>query len=322
MPHVDDGTPHSDDLHELIGRQLDRLGHRDDPDVRRLVDELHRRHGNRVAAVLLYGSYLRGKRDTLLDFYVLLTDLRGALPGWQAWGNRWLPPNVYYLSLPAYAEGDALALRAKYATLSVAQFEDAMDNFHSYFWARFIQPTGLVEAHDQDVVQRVVTAMAAAMHKLAREMAPLFRDEFAAPAFWQQSLALTYRCELRSESPAGVASLYQHHARHFDALLAGYTAAPGAAISRVPGGRYGAVAHGRMRRAQLRWALRRIQGKWLSVLRLVKAAGTFDDPLDYLLWKIERHSGIYIAPSERQRRYPLIFAWGLLWRLYRRGAFR
>jgi hypothetical protein len=58
------------------------------------------------------------------------------------------------------------------------------------------------------------------------------------------------------------------------------------------------------------------------VLRLVKAAGTFDDPLDYLLWKIERHSGIYIAPSERQRRYPLIFAWGLLWRLYRRGAFR
>ena len=33
-------------------------------------------------------------------------------------------------------------------------------------------------------------------------------------------------------------------------------------------------------------------------------------------------AGQRIEPTERQRRYPLLFAWPLLWQLYRRGAFR
>ena len=65
-----------------------------------------------------------------------------------------------------------------------------------------------------------------------------------------------------------------------------------------------------------------LQGKFLSAARIIKAALTFEDPLDYLLWKIERHSGVHVEPTSRQRRYPLIFAWGLLWQLYRKGAFR
>ena len=58
------------------------------------------------------------------------------------------------------------------------------------------------------------------------------------------------------------------------------------------------------------------------MLRLFKAAFTFNDPLEYLLWKIERHTDIYIKPSQRQLKHPLVFAWPLLWKLYRRGAFR
>jgi hypothetical protein len=68
--------------------------------------------------------------------------------------------------------------------------------------------------------------------------------------------------------------------------------------------------------------VRRIQGKLLSALRLFKAAFTFNQPLEYLLWKIERHSGLYIEPTRRQIRHPLIFAWPLLWKLYQQGAFR
>ena len=71
-----------------------------------------------------------------------------------------------------------------------------------------------------------------------------------------------------------------------------------------------------------RWRVRMVHGKVLSTLRLLKAALTFDGALDYLLWKISRHSGVYIEPTERQRKFPLIFAWPLLFRLYLRGAFR
>jgi len=60
----------------------------------------------------------------------------------------------------------------------------------------------------------------------------------------------------------------------------------------------------------------------LSTLRLAKAAFTFDGALEYLLWKIHRHSGIYLQPTPRQVRFPLLFAWPLLWRLWRQGAFR
>jgi hypothetical protein len=70
------------------------------------------------------------------------------------------------------------------------------------------------------------------------------------------------------------------------------------------------------------WALRTAQGKLLSVARLLKALFTFDGGLDYIAWKLERHSGQRIEIPPRVRRYPLIFVWGLFWRLYRRGIFR
>src|SRR5690606_38605695 len=149
--------------------------------------EIHRRHGERVAAVLLYGSYLRGRRDTLVDFYVLLTELRGALPALEALGNRTLPPNVYYLSLPA-GNGSA-AVRAKYATLTVAQFQRAMGDFHCYFWSRFTQPAGLVFARDEDAARRTTDALAAAAGRFAREVAPMLDGDYSAAEFWTRGLS-------------------------------------------------------------------------------------------------------------------------------------
>ncbi|MFU8813705.1 MAG: hypothetical protein ACNA7W_00050 [Pseudomonadales bacterium] len=328
-------------LDALTSHSLEAHGHRDDPAVARLLAEIHRRHGDKVAAVLLYGSYLRGKRDTLIDLYVLLTDFDGALPGrWQALGNRSLPPNVYYLSLqtdppaaPTAGADDAgaaepqrqqsqAAVRAKYATLSLAQFASGMNDFHCYFWARFVQPTGLVFVRDEVTRGRVVAAMVNALDTFAHRVTPTLGERFSSADLWRCGFALTYACELRSEHPDGIAALYDHNASHFDQLLAAYAQADGALAAAGGGGYRAASAAAGSRGARLSWAVRRSQGKLLSVLRLVKAAGTFEDPLDYLLWKLERHSGVYIAPTERQRRRPLIFAWGLLWRLYRRGAFR
>ena len=73
---------------------------------------------------------------------------------------------------------------------------------------------------------------------------------------------------------------------------------------------------------QAGWSRRKLAGKLLSVLRLCKSAFTFDDPVDYALWKVKRHSGVEVTATERQRRYPLIFAWPLVWRLYRQGALK
>ena len=46
--------------------------------------------------------------------------------------------------------------------------------------------------------------------------------------------------------------------------------------------------------APRRWRLRRMQGKFLSVARLAKAIFTFENGVDYVLWKVKRHSGVHI----------------------------
>ncbi len=70
------------------------------------------------------------------------------------------------------------------------------------------------------------------------------------------------------------------------------------------------------------WWLRRVQGKLLSVLRLMKSVFTFAGGVDYIAWKLERHTAVPVKVTPRMRRYPLIFIWGELWRLYRLGVFR
>ncbi len=73
---------------------------------------------------------------------------------------------------------------------------------------------------------------------------------------------------------------------------------------------------------RLGWLLRRVYGKLMSVLRLLKGLFTFDGGIDYVVWKLARHSGQEVVVPDRVRRFPLLFMWGFFWRLYRRGVFR
>jgi len=71
-----------------------------------------------------------------------------------------------------------------------------------------------------------------------------------------------------------------------------------------------------------KWFLRRANGKFVSFSRLVKGAFTFDGGIDYLAWKISRHSGVEITPTPWQRRHPILAGLMLFIQLRRRGAFR
>ncbi|MEQ8497306.1 MAG: hypothetical protein RLW42_24065, partial [Gammaproteobacteria bacterium] len=62
----------------------------------RFVAQLRARYGAHVEAIVLYGSWLRGKRDTVLDFYVLLDDYAALDSRTAVLANRLLPPNVYH----------------------------------------------------------------------------------------------------------------------------------------------------------------------------------------------------------------------------------
>jgi predicted nucleotidyltransferase len=264
-----------------------------EPQVDALVAAMRERFGDAVDAIVLYGSFTRGQRDTLLDLYVLMSDLR-VLPGFHRLLAR-LPPNVYHV----YVDG----VRAKVAVITFEQLERGVQrDVAPYFWARFAQPSAMVYARDDEARSRFVRVVANAAARLyfASAADPDSPEESA--AFWEQTFRLTYGAELRSEKESRYRTLYDANPQYFDAI-------------------HHALAHQPVGPATS-WRARRVMGKLLSFSRLFKSAFTFDDPVDYLLWKIERHSGVRETATPLQHRYPLIFAWPLVWRLYRKGAFR
>ena len=266
----------------------------------------------------MYGSYLRGKRDTLLDFYVLLDDFSNMPRRWHAYTARVLAPNVYNIQVGEIPN----QARAKYAALSIGQFENAMtQQFHSYFWARFAQPCGLVFVRNAEVEHRVLLALRAAVCTFYRRVLPLMESPFSSNTFWELGLSQTYRCELRAESSGQARKLSEANADYF--LKLSLAVAQSTDLLLANEDDFEVTYSQRARQAAVRsWGIRRIQGKFISIARLLKAATTFENALEYLLWKIQRHSGVYLPPTDRQLRYPLIFAWPLLWRLYRQGAFK
>ena len=289
---------------------------KDDISLEPLLDEIKQQHGAALLAILVYGSWLRGKRDTMLDFYVLVEDYQTLDSTWQGWMCRLLPPNVYHIH-----HGD---MRAKYALLTLDRFSHAMaHDFHSYFWARFAQPCDVLFARDETTRATLANAFNTASATFVQRVIPSLPDRFTSKELWSSGLSHTYRCELRTESSNRAESLYAFNPDYYDGITRSLAASgKGLCLSESNSMFNNQSSKTARNLSSTTWWLRRVQGKLLSMLRLIKAALTFNDPLQYLLWKVERHTGIYIEPSARQLKHPLVFAWPLLWKLHRRGAFR
>ncbi len=280
--------------------------------------------GDAVDAVLFYGSALRDGdlEGKVIDLYALVDRYRPAygkvVP---AVANRILPPNVYYLS----TDGGARAVRIKYAVTSFAQFERqaAGRACTPYIWARFAQPTAIVYARDTKCRERVVTALRQATFTLLRNAGPLMSAEFSSNDFWPRVLRESYRTELRAEPGSKANELYHSNRNRYDAIV---EAASDLHLGYGRGGEEGrylrTAAWPRVLPPRAAWLARRPVGKFLSLARLVKAAFTFNQGVDYILWKVERHSGVKVTATDWQRRHPLMAATVLAWRLYVRRGFR
>ena len=302
-------------LNDLVAQAIGSVSAADDPELDALVARVKTDFGAALVGIILYGSYSRGERDSLTDLYILIDDYaHSGLAFWHGLLNRVLPPNVYQLELDT-------GLRCKYALLPLAQFQRCVQqDFHSYFWARFAQPVRLLYARDQRSRKAIVDAASDAVRQFHREVARVTSGAVAAQAFWQRGLGLTYGCELRAESGKRAVDLAAANVDHFLQLTAAVAAENDWPVSgeditvRFPSIE---LASG-----ERRWRLRRWWGKALSVLRLLKASATFNNGFEYLLWKIERHSGIYVEPSPLAQKLPLLFGWPTFFKLYRLGAFR
>ncbi len=262
--------------------------------------------------MLFYGSILRtGDLDGVLDFYVLTERVR---PGLRGLATKLLWPDVSYHEL----EVDGQVLRAKVATMTLAQFHAATrgQGIDTTIWARFVQPAGLVWSASPAIADQVVEAVADAARTAARFAAALGPAEGPPRPTGR-------RC---SRKPTPPSSGWRRRARALDPGLrrrplsspARRLLARGRASDlEADGVVRPALTPANRKRIQSAWRLRRRMGRPLNYARLIKAAFTFDGAARYAAWKIERHTGMPVALTPWRERHPVLAAPGVLWRLWR-----
>lgn len=267
------------------------------------VDEIRRRYGASLAAVLFYGSCLRSPHtDGVLDFYAIVDDYPAAYDSrLLALANAVLPPNVFYLE----REGR----RAKVAVLSARDFARAVTPaaIRPAIWARFCQPFAIAWSRDEAAREAVAcTAAAAIRTAVERGLGRLSEPPESPEAFWYALFRETYRSELRTEQEHSVRALYASAPERYDRVLE-------VALRELPPVE---TLLARPRNG------RRVLAKTIGAAQLLKSAVTFGDWMPYALWKLERHTGSRLDPTERQRRHPFLFAWPLVFRALVRRELR
>lgn len=258
-------------------------------------------HHQPASAVLAYGSALRDANPdtTLIDYYVLTQTVEGvSRHAISRLLGRLVPPNVYY----AEHQVDGKSYRAKYAVLPIELLASKLkaDTANPYFWARFAQPMRLVWAADNLARTRVCQLLTRAMQTAQANATQLAANQTPTQQ-WTMLFQNTYRTELRPEDPSRAKLIVDMQAQHFETIAR--LAQP-------------------VSTSEWSWSTRRWTGKLLSVLRLLKAAFTFQGGADYAAWKIERHSGVKIEITEWQRRHPVLASIVLLPKLLKKGALK
>lgn len=304
----------SDDLTELVRAELQRPV---PPEARALANALAAENSRTVAAILFYGSCLRNQTaEGVLDFYILVDNYRdyhssrlGAV------ANAILPPTVQY------RHGDEA--RAKIAVISTRAFAGKMrpDSNDTTMWARFCQPCALLYVRDADAEEATLAAVADAIATAAVWGQRLGPVNAVSADLWTALFRNTYGAELRVEDGGDRGKTIYHQAEaYFDAAV--NPALDHAEGKRHLGGWASSSDPRQRRRYRRSWRRKSLYGKCLNITRLVKAAFTFDQKVEYIQWKIERHTGRALELTDFQKRHPLIAAPGVLWRLWRQGAIR
>ncbi|MGE3374173.1 MAG: hypothetical protein AB7O37_11600 [Vicinamibacteria bacterium] len=284
-----------------------------------------------MRAVVFFGSRkTRPSPDpwSAWDFFVVVSGYRpyfdalassGAVhrsPALLALVSRWLPPSQ--VSLRPLVGGETV--RAKCSVISLADFERATSGRRrDHFCAgRLFQPTEVAwTASDAD--RRAVLAALASAHQATLGWArPWLDASFDALELARRLLEVSLRAEIRPEPSGRAEALIQgqaeYHRAVYGALLEEQAAA--GTLRRAGEGRYAAAAPaGTAERLGLRIYF--LRSLIRATLRWGKHMLTFEDWLDYIVHKIERHGGQPVELTPRERRWPLVFLWPRLWRFLR-----
>jgi hypothetical protein len=230
--------------------------------------------------------------------------------------SRVLPPTQISV---VFREPD---LRAKVSVVRRDVFarETSARSRDHFTIGRLFQPSRILAARSDDRAEELLDALVSAHAETWRWSRPWLPRVFDVEAYGRCLLEVSMGWEVRPEPPGRATALWRAQrevqAPVFEALL-DELAAHGALRRSSEGPTEWAVVQepGVLERLRLRLYFTR------SMLRATARWGkhvlSFEGWLDYIVRKASRHTGEAIELSERERRWPLLFLWGRVFRYLR-----
>lgn len=293
----------------------------DDPGLRETVGALIEAGGEAVETVILYGSRVQASapnRWSAYDF-LLVTDSyprffeklvaagRHSRPAWLLTAlSHALPPNVI-----SFEMGGEDQPPAKCAVVTLKHLRRSLRPLSPdhFLKGRVVQKLALVWSRGPSEEAEVVAAVRGAREGIVRWVRPFLPDPFDLEGFAKTMLRVSYRGEIRPESPTRVLQVFDAQKDTLEGIAReALLAAQKRGEVRVDGGAY----HWTRKPGKSLWLFYTgyfLHSKGRATARWFKYIVTFDGWLDYIIRKIERRGGFEVKVTERERRWPLIFLW-------------
>ena len=302
----------------------------DDPKLRETVEALAEVGGESVATILLYGSHVQASspnRWSAYDFLLvtdsyslfykrLLAEGHHSRPAWLlAALSHILAPNII-----SFDGGRTDRPPAKCAVVTARHLRRALRP-HSpdhFLKGRVVQKLAMVWSRGPSDEEVVISALKVARDGIVGWVRPFLPHPFDLEEFAETMLRVSYRGEIRPESPGRVIQVFQAQKETLTAIARESVDAAverGEAFQDAGTYRWAKVPG---RGAWVYYTLYFLTSKVRATARWFKYMITFDGWLDYVVRKIERRAGFQVEIEERERRWPLIFLWPKAFRVLRR----
>jgi hypothetical protein len=269
----------------------------------------------------MYGSHVQASAPDQYSAYdfLLITDSyseffrrichRGyhGKPAWLLTAlSQFLPPNII-----AFGKGEEESPPAKCAVVSLKHLRRSLRPYmpDHFLKGRVVQKLALVYSRAESDQEAVISAIRDAREGVVHWVRPFLPGSFTLEGFGETMLRVSYRGEIRPESPKRVDQVFKAQK---ETLLEMAGEALSAAERRGSVSRDGDTYRwtrnpGRAAKALLIAYF--AASKTRATARWFKYIITFEGWLDYVLRKIERRAGFTVELEERERRWPLIFLW-------------
>jgi hypothetical protein len=267
------------------------------------------------------------RKTGIYDFFLVTDDYRLLYPdAKQQFLCQHLPPSVYYLELESEKFGK---LCAKYSVISLDRLRQetspqASDNYHM---GRFGQKIGICYVKDDAVRTALIDAFFDALIWNVRLTIHKFHRDFPFEGFFLKYLRTSYSGATRIETEEKFQSIYANDKGFYDSIyrkvLCYYEQETGEIRYNQAKDLYELQVFGWPRFSNyLRARFFLNKSKCTSTLRWFKNMLTFKNWLDYIINKVERHSGVKLELTRLDRKFPLIIGSRHFFRLLFKGHLR